>query len=222
MMVPSFNRWRAHLIAHTDSGAMGPMDSISFCPVAPTIALICPFRRFDGEPCEQLITYYLRTEGHALGACHRHLAHALDVLVAADETSLTDPADDDLLAPATSVPPSRAPQTPDDAELAQWLEHAGLCTSADFGTTVIHEGYGLVAGAEIVLSGDAVREQRCADLVDVAVEHGIQIDTEADGSLRLRTSTLRPRSRRPPRPTCSVPAPWPSAMPTRRAPWISS
>lgn len=188
MIVPSFNRWRARLIAHTASDAMGPMDSISFCPVAPTVALVCPFERFDGDPCEQLITYYLRTDVHALGACHRHLAHAMDILVAADGSSLSDPSDDDLLAPSAAAEPRRAPLSEEDAELAQWLEYSGLCTSADFGTTVIHEGYGLVAGAQIVLAGDAVRDQRCADLVDVADDYGIHIVPQDDGSLRLTTS----------------------------------
>ena len=57
--------------------------------------------RYDGEPCEQLITYYLQVGSgleddlsYAVGACHRHLGHAFDVLYEADRIGLADACDD--------------------------------------------------------------------------------------------------------------------------------
>jgi hypothetical protein len=188
MIVPSFDRWRARLIAHTDGDSMGPAATIRFSQVAPTVALMCPFERFDGNACGQLITYYLRTEKHALGACHRHLAHALDILVAAGQLSLVDPSDEDLLAPSQAAMPVRAPVHAEDVRLANALVAAGICTSADFGTTSIHEGYGLVVGATIVLAADFDAERRDA-IVRIADELGVQLFAEDDGTVRL-TSPL--------------------------------
>jgi hypothetical protein len=188
MIVPSFDRWRARLIAHTDGESMGPTESVQFSQVAPTVALMCPFERFDGNACGQLITYYLRTPKHALGACHRHLAHALDILVAAGQRHLIDPSDEDLLAPSEASMPVRAPLPVEDVQLARELVTSGVCTSADFGTTSIHEGYGLVVGAEIVLgAGDDV--ERRDQIVQLADQLGIQMTGERDGSVRL-TSPL--------------------------------
>jgi hypothetical protein len=188
MIVPSFDRWRARLIAHTDGDSMGPTEAVHFSQVAPTVALMCPFERFDGNACGQLITYYLRTPKHALGACHRHLAHALDILVAAGQRHLIDPSDEDLLAPSQVSLPARAPIQPEDVLLARELVASGVCTSADFGTTSIHEGYGLVVGAEIVLGAedDAGRRDQ---IVQLANQLGVQMTVETDGSVRL-TSPL--------------------------------
>jgi hypothetical protein len=189
MIVPAFDRWRARLIAHTDSESMGTMGSIRFAPVAPTVALVCPFERYDGEMCDQLITYYLQTNEHALGACHRHLAHALDILVTAEGMQLSDPSDDDLLAPSEAAMPKRAPLSDEDLQLAERLVASGLCSSADFGTTAIHEGFGLVVPAEIVLTGAGVDDERCADLIHIADDFGIAIAPQADGTVRLTTPT---------------------------------
>ena len=166
---------------------MGTMGSIRFAPVAATVALVCPFERYDGEMCDQLITYYLQTDDHALGACHRHLAHAMDILVTAGGMHLTDPSDDDLLAPAEAAQPKRAPLSDEDVRLAGRLVASGLCTSVDFGTTAIHEGYGLVVPAEIVLTGEGVNDERCSDLVHIADDFGITIAPQADGTVRLST-----------------------------------
>jgi hypothetical protein len=54
---PFFDRWRAKLIANLEPECVGALDSIRFAQVAATVAVVCPFLRFDGEPCEQLITY---------------------------------------------------------------------------------------------------------------------------------------------------------------------
>ena len=188
MIVPSFDRWRARLIAHTDGDSMGPAETIRFSQVAPTVALMCPFERYDGNACGQLITYYLRTEKHALGACHRHLAHALDILVAAGQLSLIDPSDEDLLAPSEAALPVRAPVCSEDVRLANALVAAGICTSADFGTTSIHEGYGLVVGATIVLA-PGVDDDRREVIVRLADQLGIQLAAEEDGTVTL-TSPL--------------------------------
>jgi hypothetical protein len=187
MIVPSFDRWRARLIAHTDGESMGPAETIRFSQVAPTVALMCPFERYDGNACGQLITYYLRTEKHALGACHRHLAHALDILVAAGQLSLVDPSDEDLLAPSKAALPVRAPVCAEDVRLANALVAAGICTSADFGTTSIHEGYGLVVAATIELAA-GVDDERRDLVVRLAEQLGVQIAVEA-GTVRL-TSPL--------------------------------
>jgi hypothetical protein len=184
MIVPSFDRWRARLIAHTDGESMGPTETIQFSQVAPTVALMCPFERFDGNACGQLITYYLRTPKHALGACHRHLAHALDILVAAGQLSLVDPSDKDLLEPSEATLPVRAPVHAEDVRLARELVVSGLCASADFGTTSIHEGYGLVVGAKIVLVADHDDERR-DEIARLAEQLGVQMATQRDGSLRL-------------------------------------
>jgi hypothetical protein len=184
MIVPTFDRWRARLIAHTDGDSLGPAEEIRFSQVAPTVALMCPFQRYDGEPCQQLITYYLRTSTHALGACHRHLAHALDILVAAGRTPLADPSDEDLLEPAGGSP-KRAPSSEEDAQLAAELIGAEACSAADFGTTSIHEGYGLVVGANIVLSREGA--ERHADCIDIADDFGIDVQPQPDGSVRLTT-----------------------------------
>jgi len=188
MIVPSFDRWRARLIAHTDGDSMGTTETVEFSQVAPTVALMCPFERFDGNTCGQLITYYLRTPKHALGACHRHLAHALDILVAAGQRNLIDPSDEDLLAPSEASMPARAPLPAEDVQLARELVSTGICASADFGTTSIHEGYGLVVGAEIVLgsSDDVGRRDQIVRLAD---QLGVQMTVETDGSVRL-TSPL--------------------------------
>ena len=53
MDVPFFDRWRAKLIANLDPESVGELDTIRFAPVAPTVAVVCPFLRWDGEPCEQ-------------------------------------------------------------------------------------------------------------------------------------------------------------------------
>jgi len=184
MIVPSFDRWRARLIAHTDGESMGPTETIQFSQVAPTVALMCPFERFDGNACGQLITYYLRTPKHALGACHRHLAHALDILVAAGQLSLIDPSDKDLLEPTEATLPVRAPLHAEDVRLARDLVVSGMCASADFGTTSIHEGYGLVVGAKIELAAGHDDERR-DEVVQLAEQLGVQIFAERNGRVRL-------------------------------------
>lgn len=186
MIVPPFDQFRARLIAQSDGDAMGRMASIRFSPVAPTVALVCPFERFDGNPCDQLITYYLRTDKHALGACHRHIAHALDILVAAGSAA-AEAGDDDLLATAESAQPRRAPLGEDDALLARDLIAAGMCSEVDFGTTAIHEGYGLVAGAKIVLAEAAIQPESLRRFRRLADQLCIAMTPEAGGRLVLAT-----------------------------------
>ena len=116
---PFFDRWRAKLIANLEPGSVGELDTIRFAQVAPTVAVVCPFLRYDGEPCEQLITYYLQVGSgveddlsYALGACHRHLAHAFDVLFTADRIGLPDACDDDAVDASTAAPPAHPPNSP--------------------------------------------------------------------------------------------------------------
>ena len=191
---PFFDRWRAKLIANLDPGAVGELDTIRFAQVAPTVAVVCPFLRFDGEPCEQLITYYLQVGSgveddlsYALGACHRHLGHAFDVLFTADRVGLGDPCDDDAVDASIPAPPARPPAQDDDVELAERLL-AGTATAVEFGTTALDEGYPTVSGARVTLAAAVAERLRENGVLELAAELGIDVRAEADGAVTLETA----------------------------------
>jgi len=191
---PFFDRWRAKLIANLDPGSVGDLDTIRFAQVAPTIAVVCPFLRFDGEPCEQLITYYLQVGSgveddlsYALGACHRHLGHAFDVLFTADRIGLADACDDDAVDATAPAPPARPPVPADDEALAQRLLAAGTATAVDFGTTALHEGYATVSGGRITLAAHLAARLRERGVLELAADLSIDVTTASDGTITLAT-----------------------------------
>lgn len=191
---PFFDRWRAKLIATLEPGSVGELDTIRFAPVAPNVAVICPFLRFDGEQCEQLITYYLQVGSGveddlscALGACHRHLGQAFDVLFLADRLGLADACDDDAVDATASVPAARPPVPADDAALADLLLAAGIATAIDFGTTALHEGYSTVTGAHVALTPSVAATLRERGVLEVAGDLGIAITPDPGGGATLET-----------------------------------
>lgn len=191
---PFFDRWRAKLIANLDPDSVGELDTIRFAQVAPTVAAVCPFLRFDGEPCEQLITYYLQVGSaleddlsYALGACHRHLAHAFDVLFTADRMGLADACDEDAVDASAPTVPAPAPTLADDAELARRLRDEGVASAVDFGTTVIHEGYSVVSGARVTFTTNVAQRLRDRGVLELAGDLGIEVVTDDDGTVTLAT-----------------------------------
>jgi hypothetical protein len=191
---PFFDRWRAKLIANLEPGDVGELDTIRFAQVAPTVAVVCPFLRFDGEPCEQLITYYLQVGSgveddlsYALGACHRHLGHAFDVLFTADRFGLADPCDDDAVDASAPAPPAQPPALEDDAELAERLLVSGTVTSVDFGTTALDEGYPTVTGARVALSPPVADRLRESGVLELAADLGIAVVAGDGGAVTLAT-----------------------------------
>ncbi|HEV8021451.1 MAG TPA: hypothetical protein VGP41_09335 [Candidatus Lustribacter sp.] len=191
---PFFDRWRAKLIANLDPGSVGELDSIRFAQVAPTVAAVCPFLRYDGEPCEQLITYYLQVGSgieddlsYALGACHRHLGHAFDVLFTADRVGLPDPCDDDAVDASTAALPARPPVLDDDLTLAERLLATGIAVAADFGTTALDEGYPTVSGARITLAAHVAARLREGAVLSLAADLGVDVFDEDDGTVTFTT-----------------------------------
>lgn len=191
---PFFDRWRAKLIANLEPGSIGELDTIRFAQVAPTVAAVCPFPRWDGEPCEQLITYYLQVGSgveddlsYALGACHRHLAHAFDVLFTADRFGLADACDDDAVDASKPGPPAQPPALAEDDELAERLVAGGIALTADFGTTALHEGYPTVRGARVTVPAPVAERLRETGVLELAADLGIDVSTGADGVATLLT-----------------------------------
>lgn len=191
---PFFDRWRAKLIATLEPGSVGELDTIHFAPVAPSVAVVCPFLRFDGEACEQLITWYLHVgTGHeddlayALGACHRHLGQAFDVLFLADRLGLDDACDDDAVDASSTVPAARPPVPAEDVALADALRAAGIAVQIDFGTTSLHEGYSTVTGARVRLTPAVTATLRERGVLDVAGDLGIELRLHTDGGATLAT-----------------------------------
>lgn len=191
---PFFDRWRAKLIANLDPAGVADVDTIRFARVPATVAAVCPFLRFDGEPCEQLITYYLQVGSgaeddlsYALGACHRHLGHAFDVLFTADRFGLPDPCDEDAVDASLACPPAEPPVPRDDAEQAEHLVTSGFATAADFGTTAIHEGFAAVRGACVTFTPDVAERLRASGVFELAADLGIEIVAADDGSVTLAT-----------------------------------
>jgi hypothetical protein len=191
---PFFDRWRAKLIANLEPASVGDLDTIRFAQVAPTVAVVCPFLRFDGEPCEQLITYYLQVGSgveddlsYALGACHRHLGHAFDVLFTADRLGLPDACDDDAVDASTAAPPARPPVLAADTELAGRLLLDGLVTSADFGTTALHEGFPIVSGARVTFAAHVTQRLNDTGVLDLARDLGIEVTPAESGAVTLAT-----------------------------------
>jgi hypothetical protein len=191
---PFFDRWRAKLIANLEPGSVGELDTIRFAQVAPTVAVVCPFLRYDGEPCEQLITYYLQVGSgveddlsYALGACHRHLAHAFDVLFTADRIGLPDACDDDAVDASTAAPPAHPPQLADDAALAERLLASGTATMVDFGTTALHEGYPIVSGARVTIAAPVAARLRETGVFELAADLGIALTAEENGAVTFAT-----------------------------------
>ena len=189
---PFFDRWRAKLIANLEPDSVGALDSIRFAQVSATVAVVCPFLRFDGEPCEQLITYYLQVGSeaeddlsYALGACHRHLGHAFDVLYEADRVGLADACDDDAVDASAPVRPARPPVLADNIELAERLVTGGIATAVDFGTTALHEGYPIVSGARITLAEGVAERLRDSGVLEIAADLGIDVITDERGAQAL-------------------------------------
>jgi hypothetical protein len=187
---PFFDRWRAKLIANLEPDSVGELDTIRFAQVAPTVAVVCPFLRFDGEPCEQLITYYLQVGSgveddlsYALGACHRHLGHAFDVLFTADRIGLADACDDDAVDASVPAPAAHPPVLDDDAELAQRLLAGGAAVAVDFGTTALHEGYPIVSGARVTLAPHVAERLREGGVIELAADLGLEVSADAGGAL---------------------------------------
>jgi hypothetical protein len=191
---PFFDRWRAKLIANLEPGSVGELDTIRFAQVAATVAVVCPFLRFDGEPCELLITYYLQVGSgveddlsYALGACHRHLGHAFDVLFTADRIGLPDACDDDAVDASAPAPPARPPALADDTELAGRLLAGGTVTAVDFGTTALHEGYPIVSGARVTFAAHITQRLRDSGVLELAGDLGIDVAADETGSVTLVT-----------------------------------
>jgi hypothetical protein len=191
---PFFDRWRAKLIANIEPDAIGALDTIRFAQVAPTVAVVCPFIRFDGEPCEQLITYYLQVGSgleddlsYAVGACHRHLGHAFDLLYEADRIGLADACDDDAVDATASVAPAHPPALADDVALATRLLSSGIATAVNFGTTALHEGYPIVSGASVTFSASIGERLRADGVLQLADDLGIAVATTDDGAVTLET-----------------------------------
>jgi hypothetical protein len=191
---PFFDRWRAKLIASLDPASAGEIDTIRFARVAPTVAAVCPFLRFDGEACEQLITYYLQVGSdieddlsYALGACHRHLGHAFDVLFTADRTGLPDACDEDAVDASAPAVPVHAPGLDDDAELARRLLAGGFATAVDFGTTAIDEGYPAVSGARLTFAANVAHGLLENGVLELAADLGLEILTGEHGTVTLAT-----------------------------------
>lgn len=191
---PYFDRWRAKLIATLEPGSVGELDVIRFAPVAPNVAVVCPFLRWDGEACEQLITYYLQVGSGveddlscALGACHRHLAQAFDVLFLADRLGLDDACDDDAVDATTPVPAAKPPVPADDLALAEQLRAAGIATAIDFGTTALHEGYSTVTAARVALTPAVAEALRERGVLELAGDLGIEIGADPGGGTTLVT-----------------------------------
>jgi hypothetical protein len=193
---PFFDRWRAKLIASLAPESVGDLDTIRFAQVAPTVAAVCPFLRFDGEPCEQLITYYLQVGSgveddlsYALGACHRHLGHAFDVLFAADRFGLPDACDDDAVDATDATPPARPPALAVDTELAGRLLRDGIVTAADFGTTALHEGFPIVSGARVTFAVHVTQRLHDTGVLELARDLGIEVTHAENGAVELATPT---------------------------------
>jgi len=189
---PFFDRWRAKLIATIEPDAIGALDTIRFAQVAPTVAVVCPFLRYDGEPCEQLITYYLQVGSgvdddlsYAVGACHRHLGHAFDVLFEADRVGLADACDDDAVDATATTPPAQPPALADDIALAGRLLSSGLATAVEFGTTALREGYPTVSGASVTFTATAAAGLRDAGVLTLAEDLGLDVTVAADGTVTL-------------------------------------
>jgi hypothetical protein len=191
---PFFDRWRAKLIANLEPASVGDLDTIRFAQVAATVAVVCPFLRFDGEPCEQLITYYLQVGSgveddlsYALGACHRHLGHAFDVLFAADRFGLPDACDDDAVDASAPAPLARPPALDGDAALAQRLLTGGSALAVDFGTTALHEGYPIVSGARVTFAAHMTPRLRETGVLELAGDLGLEVAADATGAVTLAT-----------------------------------
>ena len=191
---PFFDRWRAKLIANLEPGSVGDLDTIRFAQVAATVAVVCPFLRFDGEPCEQLITYYLQVGSgveddlsYALGACHRHVGHAFDVLFTADRVGLADACDDDAVDASSPAPLARPPALADDAELAERLLAGGTATAVDFGTTALHEGYPIVSGARVTFAAHVTPRLHDSGVIELATDLGIDVATDDSGAVTFAT-----------------------------------
>jgi hypothetical protein len=191
---PFFDRWRAKLIANLEPASVGDLDTIRFAQVAPTVAVVCPFLRFDGEPCEQLITYYLQVGSgveddlsYALGACHRHLGHAFDVLFAADRIGLPDACDEDAVDASAPAPPAHPPALAGDTLLAQRLIAGGTATAVDFGTTALHEGYPIVRGARVTFAAHVAGRLRDEGVLELAGDLGIDVVTGETGAMTFAT-----------------------------------
>ena len=191
---PFFDRWRAKLIANLDPASVGELDTIRFAQVAPTVAAVCPFLRFDGESCEQLITYYLQVGSgveddlsYALGACHRHLGHAFDVLFTADRIGLPDACDDDAVDASVPAPLAQPPALAGDMALAERLLADGTATAVDFGTTALHEGYPIVSGARITFAADVGRRLRETGVLELAGDLGIDVAADESGAVTFAT-----------------------------------
>jgi hypothetical protein len=185
---PFFDRWRAKLIANLDPAAVAELDTIRFARVPPTVAAVCPFLRFDGEPCEQLITYYLQVGSgieddlsYALGACHRHLGHAFDVLFTADRFGLADPCDEDAVDASAPRAPAVPPVLAGDAALEKRLLANGFAVAADFGTTAVREGYALVRGARVTFAANVAQRLREGGVFALAADLGIEVVAGDDG-----------------------------------------
>lgn len=191
---PFFDRWRAKLIASIEPDGIGALDTIRFAQVAPTVAVVCPFLRYDGEPCEQLITYYLQVGSgleddlsYALGACHRHLGHAFDVLYEADRVGLADACDDDAVDATAPAAPAHAPALAGDVALATRLMSGGLATAVDFGTTALHEGYPIISGAAITFAAGAAERLSGDGVLELASDLGLVVTSNDDGSVTFET-----------------------------------
>jgi hypothetical protein len=141
-----------------------------------------------------LITYYLQVGSgveddlsYALGACHRHLGHAFDVLFTADRIGLTDACDDDAVDASAPAPLARPPAQAGDAALAQRLIAAGTATEVDFGTTALHEGYPIVSGARVTFAAHVARRLRDGGVLELADELGIEVAPDETGGVTLAT-----------------------------------
>lgn len=191
---PFFDRWRAKLIANLEPDGIGALDTIRFAQVAPTVAAVCPFLRYDGEPCEQLITYYLQVGSgveddlsYALGACHRHLGHAFDVLYEADRVGLADACDDDAVDATAPAPAAHPPVLAEDVALATRLMSVGIATAVDFGTTALHEGYPIVSGASVTFAAAIAEQLRIDGVLELAGDLGLAVTVHDDGTVTFET-----------------------------------
>jgi hypothetical protein len=141
-----------------------------------------------------LITYYLQVGSgveddlsYALGACHRHLGHAFDVLYEADRVGLADACDDDAVDATAPAPPARPPMLADDVALATRLLSGGIATAVDFGTTALHEGYPVVSGARVTFTAEVTEQLRADGVLELAADLGLAVSAHADGTVTFET-----------------------------------
>ncbi len=75
----------------------------------------------------------------------------------------------------------------EDAGLAERLLTAGIATSADFGTTALHEGFPVVSGARVVMPPNVAARLRDNGVLELAADLGIDAAFDASGTLTLTT-----------------------------------